>query len=125
MRLHREKKITLEFSGKVDGKITYHVPCHLRVQNIGFQSRDLMKLIPGVQVTMVQQCSGHDGAWSAKKEYYEISLDVGKKLFKAIEKDKPAQVASDCTLAHLHIEEGTTERALHPIEIVYRALGLA
>ncbi|HET6401808.1 MAG TPA: heterodisulfide reductase-related iron-sulfur binding cluster [Candidatus Kapabacteria bacterium] len=125
MRLHREKKIKLEFPVTVSEKVTYHLPCHLRVQNIGFNSRDLMKLIPGVQVMMVQQCSGHDGAWSSKKEYYEISLDVGKKLFKAIEKDKPATVASDCSLAHLHIEEGTGERALHPIEIVYRAMGLS
>ena len=63
-----------------------------------------MKLIPGVTVTMVQQCSGHDGAWSAKKEYYEISLDVGKKLFKAIDKDKPATVAGDCTLIEHHAD---------------------
>jgi glycerol-3-phosphate dehydrogenase subunit C len=124
MKLHREKKIVLEFPVSVGTSVTYHVPCHLRVQNIGFNSRDLMKLIPGVTVTMVQQCSGHDGSWSAKKEYYEISLDVGKKLFKAIDKDKPATVASDCSLAHLHIEEGTGEHALHPIEIVYRAMGL-
>ena len=124
MKLHREKKIALEFPVRVEEKITYHVPCHLRVQNIGFNSRDLMKLIPGVQITMVQQCSGHDGSWSSKKEYYEISLDVGKKLFKAIDKEKPATVASDCSLAHLHIEEGTGEHAKHPIEILYKAMGL-
>ena len=124
MKLYREKKIALEFKTPVAEKITYHVPCHLRVQNIGFQSRDLMKMIPGVKINMVQQCSGHDGSWSAKQEYYQISLDVGKKLFKGIEKEKPATVASDCSLAHLHIEEGTSEHALHPIVIVYRSLGL-
>jgi glycerol-3-phosphate dehydrogenase subunit C len=106
VQLHRQKKITLDFPVLVGEKITYHLPCHLRVQNVGFNSRDLLKMIPGLKVTMVQQCSGHDGAWSAKKEYYEISLDVGKKLFKSIEKEKPATVAGDCTLAHLHIEEG-------------------
>lgn len=124
MRLHREKKITLEFPVSVGEKITYHLPCHLRVQNVGFNSRDLMKMIPGLTVNMVQQCSGHDGSWSSKKEYYEISLDVGKKLFKAIDKEKPTPVASDCSLAHLHIEEGTGEHALHPIEIIYKAMGL-
>ncbi len=124
MRLHREKKIALEFPVSVGEKITYHLPCHLRVQNVGFNSRDLMKMIPGLTVTMVQQCSGHDGSWSSKKEYYEISLDVGKKLFKAIDKDKPVPVASDCSLAHLHIEEGTGEHAKHPIEILYIAMGL-
>ena len=125
MQLHRQKKIVLEFPVSVGDKITYHLPCHLRVQNVGFNSRDLLKLIPGLKVTMVRQCSGHDGAWSSKKKYYEISLDVGKKLFNAIEKEKPTPVAGDCTLAHLHIEEGTGERALHPIEVVYRAMGLS
>jgi glycerol-3-phosphate dehydrogenase subunit C len=124
MKLHREKKITLEFPISVGETITYHLPCHLRVQNMGFNSRDLMKMIPGLKVNMVQQCSGHDGSWSSKKEYYEISLDVGKKLFKAIDKDKPSPVASDCSLAHLHIEEGTGEHAKHPIEIIYKAMGL-
>lgn len=124
MKLHREKKIALDFINSVSEKITYHVPCHLRVQNIGFNSRDLMKMIPGVKVNMIQQCSGHDGSWSAKQEYYQISLDVGKKLFKGVEKEQPSTVASDCSLAHLHIEEGTGEHALHPIEIVYRALGM-
>jgi Fe-S oxidoreductase len=123
MKLYRAKKIDFEWKASVGDKITYHAPCHLRVQNIGFNSRDLMKMIPGVTVTMVQQCSGHDGAWSSKKEYYEISLDVGKKLFKAIDKDKPAIVAGDCTLAHLHIEEGTGEQSLHPIEVIYKAMG--
>ena len=125
MRLYKAKKITFDFSVSVGTTYTYHLPCHLRVQNVGFNSRDLLKLIPGLEVTMVQQCSGHDGSWSSKKEYYEISLDVGKKLFKAIESNKPAPVAGDCTLAHLHIEEGTGERAMHPIEVIYQAMGLS
>jgi glycerol-3-phosphate dehydrogenase subunit C len=82
-----------------------------------------MKLMPNTKITMVQQCSGHDGSWSAKEEFYEISLDVGKKLFKAIDKEPNTLVASDCTLAHLHINEGTHRDALHPIEIIYQALG--
>lgn len=124
LQLHRQKKIQLTFPVSVGDKLTYHLACHLRVQNVGFNTRDVLKMIPGVQVTMAQQCSGTDGAWSSKKEYYEISLDVGKKLFKAIDKEKPAPVVSDCTLAHLHIEEGTGEHALHPIEVIYRASGL-
>jgi Fe-S oxidoreductase len=124
MHLHREKILKTDFPVHVADKISYHVSCHLKVQNIGFQSRDLLKLLPGTEVQTIQQCSGHDGSWSMKKEYYEISLGVGKKLFKAIEKEKPTLVASDCSLAHLHIEEGTGEKALHPIEIIYKAMGL-
>src|SRR5262249_52351296 len=50
------------------GTIPYHLPCHLKAQNLGFLSRDLMRAIPGAKVTMVQQCSAHDGTWAMKKE---------------------------------------------------------
>jgi Fe-S oxidoreductase len=123
MQLHRRKLLKTDFPAAPTMKVSYHVPCHLKVQNIGLQTRDLMKLIPGIEVITIQQCSGHDGSFSMKQEYYEISLDAGKKLFKAIEKEKPATVASDCSLAHLHIEEATGEVAEHPIEIVYKAMG--
>jgi glycerol-3-phosphate dehydrogenase subunit C len=122
--LHKQKKIKLEFPVAVGESISYHLPCHLKFQSIGFPSRELLKLLPGTTVTMIQQCSGHDGSWSMKKEYYEISLEVGKKLFTAIEKNRPATVVSDCVLAHLHIEEGTGEDPLHPIELLYVAMGL-
>ena len=29
------------------GKVSYHVPCHLRVQNIGLKTRDVLRLVPG------------------------------------------------------------------------------
>ena len=124
MQLKKKNIFMADFPVPVAEKITYHLSCHLKVQNIGFQSRDLLKLIPGVEVNTIQQCSGHDGSFSMKKEYYEISLDVGKKLFKGIERDKPTLVASDCSLAHLHIAEGTGKEAMHPIEIIYKAMGL-
>jgi Fe-S oxidoreductase len=123
MQLYKKSVLRMPSDGANTMKVSYHVPCHLKVQNIGFQTRDLLKLLPGVELTMMQQCSGHDGSFSMKKEYYEISLNAGKKLFKAIEQEKPATVASDCSLAHLHIEEGAGEIALHPIEIAYEAMG--
>ncbi len=123
MQLKRKNILKTEFPAAASMKISYHVPCHLKVQNIGFQTRDLLKLIPGAEVTAIQQCSGHDGSFSMKEEYYQISLDAGKKLFKAIEKEPAAMVASDCSLAHLHIDQGAHKDAVHPIEIVYKAMG--
>ncbi|GAC1329254.1 MAG: hypothetical protein NVS1B6_03250 [Steroidobacteraceae bacterium] len=32
------------------GKFAYHVACHLRVQNIGLKTRDMLRLIPGPSV---------------------------------------------------------------------------
>ena len=60
--------------------IAYHLPCHLKVQNMGFKSRDLLAAT-GAAVTMVEKCSGHDGTWAMKAEYFDDSMKVGKKLF--------------------------------------------
>ncbi len=123
MKLHKESKLRVDFTSQI-GKIIYHLPCHLKVQNIGFKSRELMQLIPGTTIEMVQQCSGHDGQFAMKKEYYQISLDVGKKLFNRIQKTDDVTVVSDCAFAHLHIFEGTGKQALHPIEVLAQAYGL-
>ena len=124
LQLHKQKQLNVAFPVSIGGKITYHLPCHLKFQNIGFPSRELLKLLPNTSVTMVQQCSGHDGSWSMKAEYFTISIEVGAKLFKAIEKEQPnAIVVSDCVLAHLHIEQGSHTEPFHPIEILYHAMG--
>jgi Fe-S oxidoreductase len=123
MKLHAEGLLKSDFSGDA-GEVTYHLPCHLKVQNIGFKSRDLLKLLPGATVTMVQQCSGHDGQWSMKKDYYELSLKAGKKLFDGVKKQPDASVVSDCAFAHLHIEEGTGKTSRHPVELLCDAYGL-
>ena len=123
MKLHAEGALKCDFTGDA-GEITYHLPCHLKVQNIGFKSRDLLKLLPGANVTMVQQCSGHDGQWSMKKEYYELSLKAGKKLFDGVKKQAAARVASDCAFAHMHITEGTGKASRHPVEFLCDAYGL-
>src|SRR6185436_19388820 len=56
------------------GKISYHLPCHLRAQNIGYKTRDVLSMLPGTTVKVVEECSGHDGTWAMKKENFEQSL---------------------------------------------------
>ena len=38
------------------GKVSYHVPCHLRVQNIGLKTRDVLKLVPDTTVDVIERC---------------------------------------------------------------------
>ncbi|NDH89018.1 MAG: hypothetical protein EBY61_10490, partial [Actinobacteria bacterium] len=72
-----ETSLDTEFTNEVPEKVTYHAPCHLRAQNIGFKSRDLMKLT-GAKVKLVQQCSGIDGMWGFRAENEEISIPIAK-----------------------------------------------
>jgi Fe-S oxidoreductase len=62
--------------------VSYHTPCHGRVQNIGKRTEELLKLIPGTFVHTNERCSGHAGTFGVKKPYHEVAMKIGKPLFK-------------------------------------------
>ena len=123
MRRHAAGRLSTDFE-RAPGRVLYQVPCHLKVQDIGFKSRDLLQLIPGCEVTTVERCTGHDGTWSMKTEYFPLSMRIGRPVFEAIERSKPDRVATDCPLAGIQIRQGTGRTAKHPIQIVAEAYGL-
>ncbi|MDA8081176.1 MAG: heterodisulfide reductase-related iron-sulfur binding cluster [Actinomycetota bacterium] len=124
MDVHKNKGgISLDFNGPAPASVTYHAPCHLQAQNIGFKSRDLLKLT-GTKVTVVNKCSGIDGTWGYRKENYELSKKVASGLVKAIEKSEGEVLSGDCHLANTAITEETERRVFHPIQIIARAYGI-
>ena len=126
MNVHKGEDTALDtdFSGETLAEITYHTPCHLRAQNIGFKSRDLMKLT-GAKVKLVQQCSGIDGMWGFRAGNEDISIPIAKKLGDQITKAGGDAVAGDCHLANTAIVEQTGREARHPLQIIARAYGIA
>ena len=109
------------------GKVAYHVPCHQRVQNIGNKTRDALQLA-GANVTMVERCSGHDGTWGVKSEFFDKSMKIGKPVFRQMAEPQPDYVSSDCAIAARHILQGMGEAATaqkqHPITLLRIAYGL-
>jgi glycerol-3-phosphate dehydrogenase subunit C len=124
MKRHAEGKLSLDFV-RSPGKVLYHVACHLKVQDIGFKSRDLLALIPGAQVETVEKCTGHDGTWSMKTEYFPLSMQIGQPVFEAVRSVRPDTIATDCPLASLQIRQGTERTAKHPAVILAEAYGLS
>ncbi len=125
MNRHRSEgtELDTEFTGEVPASVTYHAPCHLRAQNIGFKSRDLMKLT-GTKVKIVQQCSGIDGMWGLRAGNEQFSVPVAEKLADEIRRAGGEQVAGDCHLANTAITEQTGAAPVHPIQIIARAYGI-
>jgi Fe-S oxidoreductase len=125
MKVHKADDTVLDtdFDGETVEKITYHTPCHLRAQNIGFKSRDLMKLT-GAKVKMVQQCSGIDGMWGFRAENEDISIPIAEKLGDMISKADGDAVAGDCHLANTAILEQTGSAPTHPLQVIARAYGI-
>ena len=120
--LARAKRLNREFERPI-GSVAYHAPCHLRAQNIGFRSRDLLRLA-GAEVTLVDACSGVDGSWGMQARYHDASMAVAAKLLTRIEEAAPDHIASDCPLAALRIEEGLGRKAVHPVVLMHHAYGL-
>jgi glycerol-3-phosphate dehydrogenase subunit C len=118
--LKREGTFNRDFRS-TPGRVGYHVPCHLRAQNIGYRSRDMMKLIPGASIRMIEQCSGHDGTWAMKKEFFPLSMLTGRKAFDLMKEAEPEVMASDCPLASIQFEQALGTRPMHPIQVLARA----
>ena len=112
------------------GKVSYHVPCHLRVQNMGQKTRELLEMIPGTRVTTVERCAGHDGTWGVKTEYYENSMKIGRPVFRQMSEAGPDYVSSDCAIAGRHILQGmgaggeAGAKKCHPVTLVRIAYGI-
>ena len=128
LRLKRAGTLAMDFMKK-PGRVAYQIPCHLRDQNIGFKSKELMELA-GAQVDVVERCSGHDGTWGAKREFFGLSMKIAGKVMREIENHPADLVASDCPLAALQLDQAGAARhtggrpTLHPIQIVRDAYGL-
>lgn len=125
LKIHREpgKGLDLEFRGHVPQSITWHAPCHLRAQNIGYKTRDLLKLT-GAQVTVVDRCAGIDGTWGLRAVNYPLARKVARPLRDAINTARSEAVATDCALASGAILEETGRQPVHPIQVLARAYGI-
>lgn len=116
------------------GKISYQVPCHGRVQNIGRKTEEMLKMIPGTSVHTTERCSGHAGTFGVKKGSHAQALKIGKPVFKAMAAHKdggaPDHISSDCPLGGHHIAQGFEVNGLgspplsHPLTLVRKAYGL-
>jgi Fe-S oxidoreductase len=121
--LGKEKKLEREFREEI-GRVAYHLPCHLKAQNIGFRSRALLKFAGATDVEMLDNCSGVDGTWGMKARYYDQSMKIAEPLIEGIRRMAPDHVATDCPLSALRIEQATGLRAVHPVVLLRDAYGL-
>jgi glycerol-3-phosphate dehydrogenase subunit C len=117
----------------LDGKISAHVACHARAQNMGQKGVEMLRLIPGAQVGVIERCSGHGGAWGVKKGNFETALRVGKPVARQVAESGASYVVSECPLAREHVVQGVEALGRdvegvkpfeHPIQVLAEAYGL-
>lgn len=118
-------KVKLAFKKDYKARIAYHTPCHLEKLGWGIFSTSLLKMIPGVEFTMLDSnCCGISGTYGFKKENYEVSQAIGKPLFDQIGRVAPDFVACDCETCKWQIEMSTGFTVKNPISVLAEALDI-
>ena len=124
MLRHKDGKFDTEFASSL-GKISYQVPCHLRVQNIGLKTRDILQLVPDTTVDAIERCSGHDGTYAVKKEFHDISKKIARPVVNKVNKADADHFISDCPMAAAQIAQGLDGHdAKHPMGLLRQAYGI-
>lgn len=106
-------------------RLPYHPPCQYRAHRLGIPAREMMDLIPGLEVVESGvACCGIAGTYGYKTEKYQIAMDVGRPLFEFVAREGAPVVACDSETCRWQITHGTGVPAIHPIEVMAAALGL-
>jgi len=103
--------------------VAFHSPCHLERMGGVIYTIDVLKRIPGLKLILLHsECCGISGTYGFKKEYYQVSQDVGADLFRRIESVNPDVVVTDCETCKWQIEMNTAYAVVHPVMLLARAL---
>ena len=113
----------LRFRTDYHRKVAYHVPCHMERLGWGIFSEKLLRMIPGLEFTLLDSaCCGMAGTYGFKKENYAASQAVGAPLFEQIRAVNPDIVACDCETCKWQIEMSTGYTVQNPVSILADAL---
>lgn len=117
----------------IETSMALHISCHSRAQNMGQKAAEMLRLIPGADLQVIERCSGHGGSWGYRTEHFETALKVGRPVARQVHDGKKACLTSECPLAGLHVQQGVEKLdgsaeapalVTHPIELVARAYGM-
>lgn len=116
-------EIKLAFRKDYHKRLAYHSACHMEKMGWVHYSTALLRMIPGVELTMLEsQCCGIAGTYGFKKENYERSQKIGSGLFKSIKEANPEAVSTDCETCKWQIEMSTGYPVENPITTIADAL---
>lgn len=118
-------EVRLAFRKDFKMKAAYHTPCHLQKLGNQVYSIALLKMIPGLDLKVLEQrCCGISGTFGFKKENYAISQKIGSQLYENIYAANPEVVITDCETCKWQIEGACGIPVFNPISILVQALDI-
>ena len=108
----------LEFD-PCDLKVSYHAPCHLKIQNDPNSSIQLLSRIPGVALQdLKSHCCGMIGSWGLAADHYDLSKQIGSDMIAKLNGSAASVGVTDCPTCRMQMEDFSDKEIKHPVEIV-------
>lgn len=105
--------------------IKFHGHCHQKAQSSLTHTKRMLSLPKNYTVHMIPSgCCGMAGSFGYEKEHYETSMQVGELvLFPTVRKQaEETIIAAPGTSCRHQIKDGTGRKAVHTVEVLYKAL---
>lgn len=112
-------------AGKLEARITYHDPCHLRrAQKVWKEPRAILQMIDGVEFVEMPEadwCCGSAG--SQLITHYETSTHVLNRKMENLKSTQAEIIASGCPGCQMQLmtgiqREGIEVKVMHPIQLL-------
>lgn len=109
-------------------RVTYHDPCHLKIQGITKAPRDLLRALPNVdfiEMAGASTCCGLGGTFSVY--HYQCSMDIGARKVPGLTESGASLVATACPGCIMQLQDiinhaGLQVRAVHVLQLLAAAL---
>jgi len=110
---------------EADADILLHAHCQQKAISSSASSIEMLSIPVNYKVREIPSgCCGMAGSFGYEKEHYDLSNKIGELVLFPEVRGAAGNViiAAPGTSCRHHIKEGTGKTALHPVEILYRAL---
>lgn len=121
---HHKNELVLDFE-PLPLTVMAHTPCHVRALGRGQPLRELLALIPELNVVPIEKgCSGMAGAYGLLARHYEDSLQIGRELIDAMRLTDANAGTTSCSGCRMQMEQETSRPTIHPIKLIAASYGL-
>ncbi len=118
-------QISNQYFSKEKRKIMLHGHCQQKALSSVASSKKILSFPENYSVEIIPSgCCGMAGSFGYEKEHYDISMKIGELVLFPAVRNQAAEIiiAAPGTSCRHQIKDGTTKKALHPVEVLFEAL---
>ena len=104
-------------------RVSYHNPCHLKIQLDPQSSTSMLSHVPGLDIEdLNSHCCGMAGSWGISSKNYDLSVKIGSDMISKLNESDTTVGVTDCPTCRIQMEQLSAKSIRHPIEIIARCL---